>query len=299
MENEKEKFVIISDSSCDLPPEQAAENRITVVPFYVSFDSATYQKEGVELSVRAFYQQMVDAPKVYPKSSMPSVQDYRRVFAEYAKQGQPVLCICITTKFSGSMQSALNAAELVQDEYPDAEIEVMDATVNTVLQGLFVMQAVALRDRGDSLTQAVARLNEIKSTGRIFFTVGDISYLAAGGRIGKVAAMAGGLLGVKPVIVLKEGEIFLGGMGRARAKNLQKCLDLLQDYAKDEVDLKNCELVVGYGYDRAEAEGFRDQLSEVVKPLGYTGEIPLWQIGAAIGVHTGPYPLGLAVVEKG
>lgn len=104
----KEAFHIISDGSCDLPQELAEEKNITVVPFYVSFDDEHYYKENVEIGIRDFYQQMVDKKGVYPKSSMPSTQDYIDVFMPYAEQGMPVICICITTKFSGSMQSAVN-----------------------------------------------------------------------------------------------------------------------------------------------------------------------------------------------
>lgn len=128
-----EAFHIISDGSCDLPVELTEEKNITVVPFYVSFDDEHYQKEIVEIGIRDFYQQMVDRKGVYPKSSMPSTQDYVDVFLPYVKQGLPVVCICITTKFSGSMQSALNARSLVLEKYPQAQITVIDATINTIL----------------------------------------------------------------------------------------------------------------------------------------------------------------------
>ena len=180
----KEAFHIISDGSCDLPPELAQEKNITVVPFYVSFDDEHYVKEIAEIGVRDFYQQMVDKKGVFPKSSMPSIQDYEEVFLPFAESGIPVICICITTKFSGSMQSALNAKELVLETYPQARITVIDATINTVLQGLYVLEAADLRDHGTSYEDTIARLEEIKSTGRIFFTVGNMEYLKHGGRIG-------------------------------------------------------------------------------------------------------------------
>ena len=141
-----EKFHIISDGSCDLPPELTQEKNITVVPFYVSFDDEHYLREGVDISVREFYQQMVDRKGVYPKSSMPGVQDFADSFLPYVKEGIPLICICITTKFSGSMQTAVNARDLVLEDYPEAEITVIDSTVDTVLQGQYVMEAVELRD---------------------------------------------------------------------------------------------------------------------------------------------------------
>lgn len=293
-------YQIISDGSCDLTPEWAKEHQVTVVPFYVSFDSEKYLKENVELGIREFYQQMVDNPKVYPKSSMPSVQDYADVFEPYAKAGTPVICICITTKFSGSMQSAINAREMILEDYPEAEITIIDSTINTVLQGLYVMEAVRLRDAGVGYQESVKRLEEIKSTGRIFFTVGDIEYLKHGGRIGKVAGVAGSLLGIRPVITLKQGEIFPSGIGRSRKSTTSKCIDLLINYIKENGgDIKRYSLDIGFGYDREEAVSFKEQAMKALAEAGFeVDDIPLLQIGATISVHTGPYPLGFGIIEK-
>ena len=95
----QEKIQIVSDGSLDLPNELVEEKRIKVVPFYVSFDGETYVKEKEELDVREFYQKMVDHPQVFPKTSMPSVQDYYDVFEPLVKEGTAVICICITQKF--------------------------------------------------------------------------------------------------------------------------------------------------------------------------------------------------------
>ena len=80
------EYCIISDGSCDLPKDLAAKENITVVPFYVSFDEKNYMKEGVDIGVRDFYQKMVDNKGVFPKSSLPSVQDYMEVFEPIIKQ---------------------------------------------------------------------------------------------------------------------------------------------------------------------------------------------------------------------
>lgn len=296
-----ETFHIISDGSCDLPPKLAQEKNITIVPFYVSFDDEHYLKENVEIDIRDFYQQMVDKKGVYPKSSMPSIQDYEEAFLPFVKAGIPVICICITTKFSGSMQSALNARELLLETNPDAEITVIDATINTVLQGLYVLEAAKLRDHGFGYSDAVARLEEIKSTGRIFFTVGNMEYLKHGGRIGKVASLAGSVLDIRPVITLKQGEIFPSGMDRGRKRTTQKALNLLLQYLEESsLGIECYSLAVGYGYDREEGLSFRDHALSVLQEKGYhIKELPIYQIGATIGVHTGPYPLGFGVIEKG
>ncbi len=296
-----ETFHIISDGSCDLPVELVQEKNITVVPFYVSFDDQNYLRENVEIGVREFYQQMVDRKGVYPKSSMPSAQDYVDMFLPYAKQGIPVICICITAKFSGSVQSATNARNLVREEYPEAEITVIDSTVDTVLQGLYVLEAASLRDSGKSYQETVSRLEEIKGSGRIFFTVGNMEYLQHGGRIGKVAALAGSILGIRPIITLKQGEIFPSGIGRGRKRSTEKALELLLEYLRDSgKGIDSFRICVGYGYDVEEGAAFRDHALEVLRSKGYSiREMGLYQIGATIGVHTGPYPLGFGIIEKG
>ena len=296
-----EAFHIISDGSCDLPKELVQEKNITVVPFYVSFDDVHYFKENVEIDIRDFYQQMVDKKGVYPKSSMPSIQDYEEAFLPYVKAGIPVICICITTKFSGSMQSALNAKTLLLEKYPQAEITVIDSTVDTVLQGQYVLEAVSLRDHGVNYQDTIARLEEIKSTGRIFFTVGNMEYLKHGGRIGKVAALTGSVLDIRPIITLKQGEIFPSGIDRGRKRTLQKVVNLLLEYLQESsLDINCYSLSVGYGYDIEEGGIFRDQALSTLKKKGYEiNDMPVYQIGATISVHTGPYPLGFGIIEKG
>ncbi len=295
-----ETFHIISDGSCDLPTELAEEKNITVVPFYVSFDEEHYLKEKEEIGIREFYQEMVDKKGVYPKSSLPSSQDYADAFLPFVKQKLPIICICITTKFSGSMQSAVNARELLLEEYPDAEITVIDATVNTVLQGQFVLEAVRMKEAGKSYRETVERLEEIKSTGRIFFTVGNMEYLKHGGRIGKVGALAGSVLDIRPIITLKKGEIYPSGIGRGRKRSTDKAKALLLDYLKERGGaIDTYSLAVGFGYDEEEGKQYRDSVVEMLRSHGYAvGEIPLYQIGATIAVHTGPYPLGIGIIEK-
>lgn len=294
-----ETFHIFSDGSCDLPPELTKEKGITVVPFYVSFDGEHYQKEMEEISVHEFYQRMVDEDGVYPKSSMPSTQDYIDAFLPVVREGAPLICICITTKFSGSMQSAVNARNMILEEHPDARITVIDATVNTVLQGQYVLEAVRLRDSGAGYEETIARLEEIKSTGRIFFTVGNMEYLQHGGRIGKVAGIAGSILKIRPLITLKQGEIFPSGIARSRKKSMEKTIGLIEDYldGQDEA-VDHFSVAVGFGYDYEEAVTYRGMVLKALGEKYGLQKLPIYQIGATIGVHTGPYPLGLGIIRK-
>lgn len=294
----EKKVQIVSDGSLDLSAEMTKEKDIEVVPFYVSFDSETYLKEMEELNVREFYQKMVDHPNVFPKTSMPSVNDYYEVFKKHVEEQMPVICICITKKFSGSLQSATTAKDMILEEYPNAKITVIDSTVNTVLQGLYVLEACHLRDMGLDYEKIVEALLPIRETGRIFFTIGSIDYLKHGGRIGKLAGIAASALKVKPLITLKEGEIFNSGITRNRLKSLKKVVDMTKEYL-DERNAKPGEysFCIGYGYDYNEAVEFRDMLKDMVKERLGIDEIGIYQIGAAIGVHTGPYPIGVGIMK--
>lgn len=162
------------------------------------------------------------------------------------------------------------------------------------------MEAAELRDHGYSYQDTVSRLEEIKSTGRIFFTVGNMEYLKHGVRIGKVAALAGGALNIRPIITLKQGEIFPSEIDRGRKRTLRKVMNLLLEYLQKSSIGSDCySLAVGYGYDAEEGIAFRDQALSILHEKGYDiKDIPLYQIGATISVHTGPYPLGFGVIER-
>ena len=290
-------YQIISDGSCDLGAENAKKYGIHVVPFYVSIDGEYYKKEIEEIGVMDFYQQMIDHPEMTPKSSFPSVQDFLNAFLIYAEQGTDIVCLCITTKFSGAYNSAMTAKEMVEERYPDIKIQVIDTTVNTVLQGLLVIEAAEMKQAGLSMEQTVARIEEIKKTGRIFFTIENMDYLVKGGRAGKVAGKITSRLALKPVIILKEGEIFLGGIARGRKKSLDKVIQKGRDYFKDK-NPKDFSFAVGVGYNHEEAEPFREAVLRDFGGVLSKEDFPIRQIGATIGVHTGPRPIGYGVIEK-
>ncbi len=292
-------YQIITDGSCDLGQEIPKQAGITVVPFYVTFDGQNYRKEIEEISVREFYQLMVDHPDQFPKSSLPSVQDYVDAFTPFLKEGKDVICLCITIKFSGSYNSAKTAAELLEEEYPNQRIAVIDTTVDTVLQGLLVLEVLRMQQAGFSFEETLERIERIKPTGRIIFTVGNYEYLIHGGRIGKVMGTAASTLGIRPLIMLREGEIFPIGIARNRKKSMKRLIEQTKEhFSKIGESPDDYQIVVGYGYDYQEAVEFRDQLLTSLKTYSNITDIDIYQIGATIGVHTGPYPIGLGLLRK-
>lgn len=292
-------YQIITDSSCDLSQELVKEKQLHVVPFYISFDEENYFKENEEIKVHEFYQKMVDHPDIFPKTSLPSVEDYIDAFTLYLQKGMDIICICITTKFSGSYNSASTAKDILLEDYPNARITVIDATVNTVLQGILVLEAVRMQEDGLSYDEVIEGIDRIKGTGRIIFTVGNMDYLIHGGRVGKVMKVAVNALKIRPMIILKEGEIFPFGIARSRKKSIQKILEKTKAHfteIKESPD--DYQIVIGYGYDYEEAVEFKKELLASLQTYSNVHDVDIFQIGAMIGVHTGPYPLGIGLIRK-
>lgn len=287
-------YKIISDSACDLSQVYVNENDITIVPLSVSFDGENYFRDGIDITRNECYQRMVDNPGVYPKTSLPSVDSYYTTFKEYAEKNIPVICFTISLIFSGSYNSAMNAKGLVEEEYPEAKIYIIDTKQNTVTQALIIDQTVRMKKAGLSLEDTLDKIDKVIDSARIFFTVGSLDYLQMGGRIGKVAAAAS-KIDVKPVIIMKDGDISLGGIGRNRNKLKKKVLSVADKYLTENRK-ENFVVSVGYGYDAAEGVRF---MSEVEETLGIKLQSETnVAIGIVSGVHTGPHPIGLGCVQK-
>lgn len=294
-------FRIVSDSSCDLGRERCQELGVELVSFYAALGDETYYREERDISTGEFYRRMAAMPGVFPKTSMPTVEDYLQAFSSAARQAVPILCICLNSRFSGSYQTARNAAEELREELPQARVHVMDSRLATVLQGLLVEEAVRLRDLGLELEEAVAALERLPQSGRIFFTTDDLEYLRHGGRIGKAAATTGTLLRVKPLIGYENGELVTDGIAQGRKKSLVRVRELFFRYVEQkELDLSQYRVATGFGLDREEHRDFSQQVYQGLLERGCDRpevKIP-YQIGITIGVHTGPTPIGVGLLRK-
>ncbi len=294
-------FYIVSDSSCDLGLEGVRRLGVGMVSFYVALGDEVYHREERDIATRDFYQKMADLPGVFPKTSMPTMEDYLEAFRPAAARGEEILCLCINRPYSGSYQSACTAAQELAEEFPGARVHVMDSRCVTVLQGLLVEEAAGLRDRGRSLEEAVSALEGIRDTGRIFFTTNDLEYLHHGGRIGRAAATTGSLLKVKPLIGYEKGELVTDGIAQGRKKSLVKVRELFFRYLeREQIDLGRYRLATGFGLDREEHREFAQAVYQGLLDRGHDRPEVLEprQIGVTIGVHTGPTPLGVGLLRR-
>lgn len=287
-------YRIISDSACDLSQTYIKENDVTIVPLSVSFDGENYYRDNIDISRNDAYQKMIDNPNLYPKTSLPSVELYYNTFRKYVEQDIPVVCFTISTILSGSYNSAKNAMDMIMEDYPNAKLYVINSNQNTVTQAQIVDQMVRMRDANVPLDEALEKINKVIDSARIFFTVGSLDYLQMGGRIRKVAAAAS-KIDVKPVIIMKDGDISLGGIGRNRNKLKKKVLAAANKYLSEN-NKEDFVVSVGYGYDASEGVSFMADVEEVlgVKLQSSTNVA----IGIITGTHTGPHAIGLGVVKK-
>lgn len=292
-------YKIITDSACDIMKVYLDRHHVDLVPLYVTFDGENYIKEQTEIGYDEFYHKMIHEG-AFPKSSLPSVQDYIDAFMPYVESQTPIIAITITTLFSGSYNSACTAKDQILEDYPDAEITVINSLQNSASMSLYVYEAIRMQENNVSYEDCIRILNLMKDPGRIFFTVESLDYLKKGGRIGKIATSITGKLNIRPLIVMKGGEITIGGIARTRNKAKNSIIEIVRKHIADQnIDVNNYQFTVGYCTNPEEAAEYR---KTVEKELGITliesNEQFETRIGVVTACHTGPYAIGMACMPK-
>lgn len=293
-------FRLLSDGSCDLSPEQLDATGIGIIPYYISLDGETYLKEAEELDVHDFYRFCLDHPDVYPKTSMPTVQDYIDAFEKCLSAGYDVLCYCLTSKFSGSLSCAHTAAAILAGDYPGRTIRAVDSTLATGLQGLLLLELSRYAKEGHDLEETYRRGEEIKRKSAIFFTLENLSYLSHGGRIGKLVGLAMNGMRMRPVIRFGSGELSPAGICLGMDRAFDKTVALMRQIViKQKLTPEKYTFAIGWGCSEEEAAPLFEKLKKMFRELfGEPPEFVPIQIGATVGVHIGPHSAGCAYIEK-
>lgn len=285
-------FVILSDSSCDLPEDLKKEYNIDVVPFYVSFDKENYLKENIDININDFYKKVTNE-KIIPKTSLPSMEDYSSYFKKHLENGVDILCFTLCSELSGSYQSAVNAANIILEDYPDRKILVIDSKKATVAQGLLVIEASKMQKAGFSLEETYEKMENLKQEGIIIFTIDSLEHLQKGGRIGKASALAGSLLNIKPILLLLNGVLEPHSKVRGRKKSLSEVLKIFDEYI--DKDISKYQIAIAHAYCKDEAIELEKALNEKYNiNLSY----PIFDIGITIGAHTGATAIGIGFIKK-
>jgi DegV family protein with EDD domain len=273
---------IVTDSTAYLSEETVNKHNIRVVPLYVHFGSKAF-KEGVELSQNDFYTRLKEAPEL-PTTSQPSAGEFHDVFTQLTQAGHEVLTLTISSKLSGTWNSAMAAKEML----PEAKISIVDSLSTSVGLELMVREAVSMAEAGADRAAIVAQMETIRDKMRIFFVVDTLEYLAKGGRIGNAKAFLGTVLKVKPILVLDSGAIEPLEQVRSKRKAVARMLDLVEDRLGDQAPQAN--VAVTHALVPGEAQLVSQEL---VDRLGTAPPI-IAELGPVIGTHTGPGVVGVA-----
>lgn len=288
-------YQIFADSSCDIPESLLKEHNIRLIPFYVSFDQDNYYKENIEITNEEFYERIAEK-NVFSTTSLPSVQDYIYQFRNTLREGKDIICLCLTQRFSGSYQSAINAKQILEEQYPDSNIKIIDSIQATAGEGILLLQLAYMKKAGYSIEQVVEKIDLLKQTARIMFTVDTLEYLAKGRRIGKAASLAGDMLDLKPLIQLKEAELIPYSKVRGRRKSLEKLASMMEEYFEETGERKeDYDFCIANATTLDDAHFLQTCIEEFI---GQKITYPVFQIGVTIGTYTGPGGIGICFVKK-
>jgi DegV family protein with EDD domain len=274
---------IVTDSTADLSPQVARELGITVVPVYVRFGERVY-RDGVDISEDEFYQKLVESP-IHPATSQPSPADFADVYKKLSREVDEIVSIQVTSKLSGTYNSALQGKELVKT---GCRIEVVDSLSVTMGLGLIAMAAARLAEAGESLQVVMEEIRQCIPRIRLLGVFDTLKYLLRSGRIGKAKALLGSMLNVKPLLTMRDGELFPAGQVRTRSKGIERLFDLV----KNALNIQ--ELAIVHSTTPDEAGSLRERVASIFD----RGRIHVARLGPALGVHGGPGALIVALREK-
>ncbi|MFQ7001588.1 MAG: DegV family protein [Clostridium sp.] len=285
MDSRKVKVVV--DSTAYIPKEMLNENDISVVSLNVLLDGESYRE--VDLENEFFYKKMDESNEI-PKSSQPSIEEMKNVFLSIAKDGYDIVGIFISSKMSGTYSTAHLVRDIVLEEYPNTNIELIDSKSNCMEMGFSAIQAGRVAKKGESIEKVVEEAKKVINSSRFLFVPETLKYLKKGGRIGSASALFGTILQIRPILTVENGETSVYDKVRTKKKAveviLKKVLDDMTERGLGEVIVHhiNCE-----------EEGLN-----LAKRLEKELKIPvkIQSIGAIIGLHVGPGSIGVAYYTK-
>ncbi|MCJ7510123.1 MAG: DegV family protein [Dehalococcoidia bacterium] len=221
-------FAIVCDSSHDLPPDISEKLRLTVVPYTINFGTESSLDDGV-LPLEEFAQLLdrYDKGKGYPTTAAPAPSRFAEAFMSHIKQGlSRILTVTISHKVSNTYDAAVQAAEMVEKEYPDSEIEVVDSLSGSMVEGMLVLEAARARDLGHPLHEAKRLLENMRGNLRLMVALETTKYLAKSGRARHFQYLLSNALQIRPIITARDGALALCARVRGR---MERAVDRMVD----------------------------------------------------------------------
>ncbi len=277
---------LIVDSASDILPEEAKALGIVHLPMTVYFGDAGYA-DAVDLTHREFYEKLIESD-VLPTTSQIPPSVFEAAFERITSAGDTAVVITVSSKLSGTYQSACIAAS----EFGD-RVTVVDSENVSLGERILVQRAITYREQGMTAAQIKALLDEEKTHIRLMALVDTLEYLKKGGRISSTVAFAGGLLAIKPVIAIENGEVALIGKARGSKQGNNLLRELVQ---KVGIDFDRPLCLAYSGLDETLLQKYMEDSKELWQR--YRGELPIATVGCSIGAHVGPGAVAVAFFEQ-
>jgi DegV family protein with EDD domain len=276
---------IVTDCAADLPADESRLMDITVAPLFIQFPEGEVNSN--DLSPDEFYQRLEAMQPHIPTTAQPSAGIFAGLFQKLASSGEEILSIHISSGLSGTINSARLAAEKIKD----SSVQVIDSLTLSGGQRFQVLAAARAVRAAWQSAAILERLEAIRKATEVIYTLDTLTYLARGGRIGRVQALAGSLLGIKPIIRVDRTDGKYSTAGKARTINRA-----LQDIADYLVNLYGAETALWVSVLHGKFEEQARTLANLVKDRLNVAKLEILRVSPVLGVHTGPGVVGAAVL---
>jgi len=294
MENEEKKreYIIATDSTTDMGADYYKENDVRFIGFSYTIDEEEYiQYSGNELDIKTFYDRVRNGSM--PKTAQAAYDDLFKLFEEVAQSGKDVFYLCFSGALSGSYQVSLLAAKDVMEKYPDCSIKVVDSISACGGEGLLLHYCVLRRNQGADLDELVEYAEVLKFNTIHLFTVADLNHLHRGGRLSKLSAVVGGMLGIKPILYFNDrGQLLPYSKVRGRKQSLEA---MAKQMKLKYLEGQNEEIFIHDADSREDAEYLGKIIMEMMPDVK---KIRYGHVGAVIGAHAGPATIALFFLGK-
>ncbi len=277
------KVAILTDSTAYLPQDLLARYNIATIPLQVIWGEETFQ-DGVTIQPGDFYRRLQTA-KLMPTTSQPSAGAMKEAFARLLEQDAAVLGIFISSKLSGTIQSAAQGREMLKDGAEN--IEIFDSQTTAMAMGFQVLAAARAAAEGASLKECVHAAEQARLHSGIHFVVDTLEFLHRGGRIGGAQRFLGTALNMKPILKMNEGKIEAEERVRTKGKALERLIAMVAEECQGKQPVSLAAL---HANAPAEAQTVLDKASALLNPV----ETFTCELSPVIGTHVGPGTIALA-----
>jgi len=275
------KVAVVTDSTAYIPQNFLQEYQITVAPQILIWGDQTYE-DGVDIQPEEFYARLKTAT-VMPSSSQVAIPKFRDIFQTLLDQGKEIIAILISSKLSGTIDSAQQAKEML----PGAPIEIIDSYTTAMAMGFQVLTVARAAQSGSSLAECKRLAEEARNHTGVVFAVDTLEFLHRGGRIGGGSRFLGTALNIKPILEVRGGRVEAVERVRTRKKSLLRLMEIIEERVQGKTPLRLATL------NANAEEDARFLLSELSKKLNPVESI-FSTVSPVIGTHAGPGTVGIA-----